>query len=61
MTVSDCEPKFRNGSFSEYLTLDTLGSGDERKAELIWRLIYSVFISQFGQERPFVTLKPKQK
>jgi hypothetical protein len=41
------------GSISEQITLNTPGSGDERKAELICRLISGVFSSQFGQKRPF--------
>ena len=46
----DCDLlKFRFGSISEQITLDTLGSGDERKAEVICRLISGVFSSQFGQ------------
>jgi hypothetical protein len=43
--------EFRIGSISEQITLDTLGSGDERKAEPIYRLIYSVFSSQFGHKQ----------
>ena len=40
-----------NRSISEQITLDTPDSGDERKAELICRLISGVFSSQFGHKR----------
>ena len=45
--------KFRNGSISEVITLNTPCSGDERKAEPICCLISGVFSSQFGQNRKF--------
>jgi hypothetical protein len=47
------EESIRCGSISEQITLDTLGSADERKAELICRLISGVFSSQFGHEQNF--------
>ncbi len=43
----------RFGSISEQITLDTPDSGDERKAELICRLISGVFSSQFGHKQPY--------
>jgi hypothetical protein len=36
------------GSISEQITLDSTCSVDERKAEVICRLISGVFCSQFG-------------
>jgi hypothetical protein len=47
------DAKFGHWLISEQITLDTPGSGDERKAELICRLISGVFSSQFGQQQPF--------
>ena len=52
---SGCGPSYhsndRCGSVPEQITLDTLGSGEERKAELIYHLISGMFSSQFGHER----------
>jgi hypothetical protein len=40
------------GSISEVITLESPCSVDERKAEVICRLISGVFSSQFGQKQP---------
>jgi hypothetical protein len=46
-------PKFCSGLNSEIITLESLCSGDERKAVLICCQISGVLSSQFGQESMF--------
>ena len=50
-------PNDRSGSNSEIITLESLCSGDERKAVLICCLISGVFSSQFGQKETFAVKK----
>ena len=48
--------KFFFGSVSEHNTLNTPGSGDEWKAELICRLISGMIIYQLGHERSLTVI-----
>jgi hypothetical protein len=49
------------GSISGSITLGSRCSGDERKAEFIGHLIYSVFSSQCDQERTSLDLSTKER
>jgi hypothetical protein len=60
LILGQSRAEFRIGSISEQIALNTPGSGDERKAEPICRLIDSVFSSQFGQGTKPLLINRKQ-